>query len=325
MPAINSKTEELSGEFSHESVSRGADDSPDRWIVGYLAGAKTVVGNAAKGTLLTGRQYRFLGSWRTHDTYGRQFSFTSFVEVEPTSLAAIQRYLATASGIGPQRAARIVGEYGDQSLVACRERTVEVGLTCGISDELMICLANTLRRGRAIERIMLDVDELLHGCGFPRSLPQKVIEQWGERACEKIRENPYVLRVFQGVGFLKCDALYERLGLPMDALTRQVHCITHALESDLTGSTWLAERVLADELRRKVAGATVKLQQAIEEAINADMIRQRGRHYAVAPDADAESSMVSDLVRAIVEDVDEFGFVKESKWTLTALTPGVEC
>ena len=301
--------EELIGEFSHVQTSKGADNSDERWAVNKLRDNKTVVGCCRKDALQRGQTYRFLGNWRQDDRFGRQFHFNSVRPAEPLSLDGIERYIAKRlKGIGPQKAKQIVGEYGKDALDRLRDSAVQIGMKFGISDEDMIHNQQFLTANKRLERITVELEQLLSGRGFPRKTPQKCIEAWGVNACDAIKENPFVLRRFPGIGFLKCDALWERLGLPMDSLTRQTYCVLYALESDAVGHTWLPEKTIRDELRKKIAGAKVQLQDAIGEAKKLDLIRERDGWYAEATKADAESSYVSDLVVATKEGVGEDGF-----------------
>ena len=307
MNKITSRTTELTGEFSHEHRSKGDPNSPERWMVGQLVSGKKITGLAAKGAMLSGVQYTYLGQFVTNE-YGTQFKFTSFVASEPTSLEAIQRYLQKSPGIGPQSAARIVGAYGTDSLDACRDRPSEVEIKCGIPQSVMSDLRAALVRGKAIEKVTMEAEQLLAGGHFPRSLGKRVIERWGENAAEYIRENPFVLRTFHGVGFKTCDALYARLGLPLDAMLRQVQCVVHAIESDVSGSTWIRKTDIVTALRRNIGGVTIKISDAIRQAVDEELIRERGEWFASAASADAEDSLVSDVFACVMETISDDGF-----------------
>ncbi len=137
-----------------------------------------------------------------------------------------------------------------------------------------------------------------------------MIEKWGVEACDFIRENPFCLRIFPGAGFLKCDALYRALGLPMDAMTRQVNCVLYACESDITGSTWVPKSLIANAMSTQIGGVMPQLDEAIWQAVDENLIRQRddGSFFAVAAMADAESSWVSDVSAAVKESIGDDGF-----------------
>jgi len=319
VPVVTPKTEELIGIFSHEHRAIGEDDSADRWVVGKMRDGQTVVGNAKAGSLCMGEKYRFLGRVQTHDRFGRQFQFSSFTPVEPTDLQAIQRYLQKANGIGPQAAIKIVAEFGELALEKLRLEPASVAKRCSLNVTTVEAASSFFSARKALEAITIEVEGLLANRGFPKSTSQKCIEAWGESAVQVIRDNPYVLRGFAGCGFLLCDRLYESLGLPMGALIRQTHCALYALESDSSGSTWLLESVIRKELDAKIAGATVQVREAIADAIERDMIRERvdgdgRRWYAESAKADAESSWVSDLHVAWHELDDDFGLAGEAKW-----------
>ena len=312
MNAITQKTTELVGEFSHEIVARGADDSPERWMVGELRNGKKITGLAAKGKLVRDGSYRFLGSFVTHDSFGTQFKFTSFVASEPISLEAIQRYLQKTPGIGPQSAARIVGAFGASSLDACRDKPDEVAARCVIQSDVMVELRDSLIRGKAVEKVTMEVEQLLSGGHFPRTLGTRVIEkhgpEWGVNAVTTIKANPFKLRQFHGVGFKTCDALYQRLGLPLGAMIRQVQCVLHAIESDISGSTWIKKDAILAAVRRDMSGMNLRIGDAIRQAVDEGLIRERGGWFASAANADAESSFVSDVFAAVAETISEDGF-----------------
>jgi len=307
------KTTELIGEFSHEIARtvRGSDDSDERWSVKafIVDGLELEIsGIGRKDKFVRGDSYFMLVEKFTKEPYGVQRRYSSIQKAEPVSLTAITRYLQHAKGIGEKAAMRIVGEYGTQSLEACRERPTEVEIKCGIKQSVMSELRGTLIRNKRLEKVTMEVEELIHGRGFPRTLATKVIETWGVNAIETIRENPYKLRSFHGVGFKTCDALYQHLGLPMDAMIRQVQCVLHAIESDISGSTWIAKKQIADLVNRNIGGAKPRLEDAIRQAVDEGLIRERGGWFASADCADAESSFVSDIYAAVQETVGEDGF-----------------
>ena len=58
------------------------------------------------------------GSWIEHARFGRQFDIQSLQVLQPTSVAGIERFLASGAvkGVGPVTAARIVEAFGTDTL-----------------------------------------------------------------------------------------------------------------------------------------------------------------------------------------------------------------
>jgi len=157
----------LIAEFSHEipQTVRGDDASDDRWSVKIFTDGSngttreiTAVGCCRLSRLKRGQTFTLCGQWIDSDRFGRQFKFDSLTETQPISLEAIQRYLKKSLGIGPKKAAAIVGEYGESALDKCRDAPVTVGIKCGIPDEVMRDLAAMLRAGKAMERVTIELD-----------------------------------------------------------------------------------------------------------------------------------------------------------------------
>ena len=77
------------------------------------------------------------GNWIEHARFGRQFDIQSLQVLQPTSVAGIERFLASGAikGVGPVTAARIVEVFGTDTLEilgSCPERLAQVR---GISAE----------------------------------------------------------------------------------------------------------------------------------------------------------------------------------------------
>jgi hypothetical protein len=145
----------------------------------------------------------------------------------------------------------------------------------GITIEKMREAAAYFQHLAGLEAVTIELAELLGSRGFPRRLVEEVLGEWGNEAPAKIRENPYVLMKFRGVGFLKTDALYLELGLPADAIERQAYCIVHALSSDNEGHTWLTMEKCVEHLAKNIAGGEVRATEAVEWALNENLILSR--------------------------------------------------
>jgi len=114
-----------------------------------------VVGNMLSPDV--GESVRLFGEWADHPQYGRQFRFTRYQLVRPTSAAAIRAYLSggLVEGIGPALAERLVKRFGDKTLDildSAPERVCEVP---GIGEKRAASLLEAWQRHKTVHRIMV--------------------------------------------------------------------------------------------------------------------------------------------------------------------------
>ena len=69
-------------------------------------------------TAKSGMTFLFRGEWKTHPSYGEQFSFFDCTEEVPENEAGIREFLASGviRGIGPKMAEAIVKKFGKDTL-----------------------------------------------------------------------------------------------------------------------------------------------------------------------------------------------------------------
>lgn len=277
--------EELTLQFAYERNVFGSGEGrtiigvceehglPD-FLLTWLDGQGVIVkGKALEGALETGLTYRFYGYWTTHPKYGRQFTFQSFVLATPAGRRGTIAYLKRRKGIGPKRAREIWDAFKADSLKVLKSEPAKVAAKVkGLTTEAAEAAGEYFRSIESLEKVTIELAELLGNRGFPRTVHQQVLERWGNRAPEVIRENPYRLMVVKGAGFLRTDRLYLELGRDPAALTRQKWCIWHALHSDQNGHTWYPIAFARKHLAENIAGAEVKFEEALEEALTGGIV-----------------------------------------------------
>lgn len=274
--------EEITGVFNWE-IARFSnnDDAPDT-IIGRLekdptTGKQTTIkGPAEEGALDYDLSYRFYGRWVNHHKYGKQFVFSSFTLSSPYGERGTVKYLAKADGIGRRRAQQIWNSYGPDSLrILKAEPETVAGEVQGLTLEKVQAAQVYFQQIEALEATTIELTELLGGRGFPKALTRAAIGKWGAEAAERIRENPYGLMAFSGVGFLRADQLYLELGKPPEAIERQALCVVHSLRSDSEGHTWFEISHCRQALMEKVAGVDVNLTNALWDAFDRGLIVRR--------------------------------------------------
>jgi len=230
----------------------------------------TIKGEADEDELQKGVVYRFLGQWK--DYFNRrsggkekQFHFTTFVQHVAPDRQSLIDYLTHAgkgNGVGPRKAAILVDKFGiDEVLEKCRQ-PLEVIDAIGIKQDQAERFADYLIQQKAIESALLDLDSLLAGKGFPKSLPRKLIKEYGNEAAQVITDDPFTLMQFNGIGFKKADNLWNLLRKPANDVHRLAMCLWYGMNSDTSGSTWFPARVAVEKLSREV-GCEIDFRGAI--------------------------------------------------------------
>jgi len=268
--------EEVSGVFDWEKHVFQDADPERRTVIGTLEDGTVVKGRAARGALECGLTYRFMGQWTTHPRFGRQFHFTSLTIAMPAGERATVRYLTKGPGIGSARAQRIWNLYRERSLEVMRSDPDLVAEEVeGLTPERAEAAAEYFRAHERLERVTIELEGLIGKRGFPRSLPEKLIRQWGEDAPRIVRQNPYLVMQFPGVGFLRADALYLELGHDPAAVARQAYCLWHAIASTGEGHTWYRLEDGRRALAQSISGAQLKLEEALILARENGLLTER--------------------------------------------------
>ena len=242
------KTEEIQGIFATERFVF-QDGEPGRTIIGTLDDGRCIKGEAKRGELQMGVLYRFDGHWNQHPKYGNQFLFHSFCQPEPTTKEALIGYLATCPHIGTLRAERIVDCYGLTTLdmLKTSPNVVAQNIT-GLSLQNCKDIQENLLARVQKEGYTIEINKMLNGHGIPKKVFTKLYEDFGTKATEVIRDNPFVLMNYKGVGFLKSDEIYLSLGNDPKSVVRQMHRLHYAMQSEQNGSTLFKKNKLKDAL-----------------------------------------------------------------------------
>ena len=208
---------------------------------------------AAVGTLRNpevGACYQIEGVWRQDPRYGPQVRITSAIPQIPTSLAAIERYLAGASikGLGPHHARRLIEHFGERILDVLEEGGQRLREVPGIGP----VRARQIRESWAEHQGMHELMANLQGVAQLTPMQaQRIFRELGHDAWQAITSDPYLLaeRV-RGFGFKTCDRIGRSIGLDELAPQRLQAGLLHALGEALNeGHLWTAP----DELLAQAA------------------------------------------------------------------------
>ena len=149
-------------------ISENEDGSV--FCIGSLMDGERIRGVVeARGQIIPGESYTFLGTWQEHPRYGWQFAWSDVVRQVPTDTLSLISFLAKhCTGIGPVTAATLVSAYG---VDVCRILTTEPQR---VADDGHLSLSAAQAAGDSLALACGDVPvevhrqmhQLLRGYGF---------------------------------------------------------------------------------------------------------------------------------------------------------------
>lgn len=191
-----------------------------------------------------GENLEVTGEYIAHQTYGRQFKASGFVQKEPTDELSIERYLGSGAikGIGVALAARIVRRFKGDTFRIIEEEPERLAEVKGISDNKAMEISNQVAEKRDLRQAMI----FLQKYGITLNLAVKIYQAYGQEVYGIINENPYRLADdINGVGFRIADEIAKRVGIHTDSDFRIRSGILYALlQASNEGHTYLPEAEL---------------------------------------------------------------------------------
>ncbi len=170
------------------------------------------------------------GTWRVDAKYGRQFSMETFEETLPATVYGIEKYLGSGliKGVGPKFAARIVKQFGADTLNVIEEdpdRLLEVE---GIGRVRVERIKKSWEEQKEIKNIML----FLQSHDVSTSHATRIFKTYGNESISIVTENPYRLADdIWGIGFRTADTIAEKLGFDKEKYARLRSGILYTLNT----------------------------------------------------------------------------------------------
>jgi len=194
----------------------------DFWSIATVQ-TKDIGSISATGKLLgaeLGDTIELEGFWDTHKTFGKQFKVRECKVLLPRSDNGVIAWLAgRLKHVGKARAEEMLAHFGGAEALwsvieNTPERLTEVkGITPARVDEI----------SEAYARFSFDRDRIIRfkRWGMTDNQIAKVVARWGDEAEDRLIANPYQLAdLVDGFGFIKSDAIAQRMGVPKDAVPR---------------------------------------------------------------------------------------------------------
>lgn len=213
------------------------------------------------------------GNWIEHARFGRQFDIQSLQVLQPTSVAGIERFLASGAikGVGPVTAARIVEVFGTDTLEilgSCPERLAQVR---GISAKKAAAIGESYSQLSSLRELML----FLEAHGVSSGYAARLQAAYGDTAITRVKENPYSLATdITGIGFKTADRIAMAMGMEHDCEERLRAGIAYALtQAAGVGHTCVPEELLVRETARALAVDSTMVQDTFSKLMEQDMLR----------------------------------------------------
>jgi exodeoxyribonuclease V alpha subunit len=186
----------------------------------------TVIGHAA--LISAGEFVQASGGWINDRTHGVQFRASFLKATAPTTVEGIEKYLGSGMirGIGPVYAKKLVRAFGETVFDLIEQEPGRLREVTGIGPKR----AARIIGGWADQKVIREIMLFLHSNGVGTSRAVRIYKTYGADAIQLISENPYRLaRDIRGIGFRTADQIAAKLGIEKTALIRVRAGISFAL------------------------------------------------------------------------------------------------
>ncbi|MDD5598615.1 MAG: ATP-dependent RecD-like DNA helicase [Victivallaceae bacterium] len=177
----------------------------------------TVVGNFSGA--FEGQSLEVTGRFENHKEFGVQLRAEHFRFLLPGTREGIIRYLSSGmiEGIGPKNAENIVNHFGDKTLEILDHYSARLKEVPGIGKKRAAQISEAWKAQSSRREIFI----FLQGLGISSLYCQKLYKEYGDKAAEIVKSNPFRLAdEIEGIGFLMADNIASSLGIAKIDLQR---------------------------------------------------------------------------------------------------------
>ena len=219
-----------------------------------------------------GERLMVTGKWSNHSSYGRQFEAEFLERLMPQTSMEILSYLSSRviKGIGPRMAARIVEQFGEETLVIMEREPLRLAEVSGISREKARKIGEEFRLQVGMRQLM-EFFALHH---LPAELAVRTYKLYGDSTVELLYEDPYLL-MDEGLEapFGAVDRFAIELGVAGDDPRRVEAGILFELGYNLSaGHSFLPEEKLAAATAQLLSVDTQAVADGITRLLEVDRL-----------------------------------------------------
>jgi len=202
-----------------------------------------------------GQNLKLTGEWVTHPQFGKQFRISHCVEIIPSSLVGIEKYLASGviQGIGPVTAKKIVERFGEDTMNILDNEIERLKEIDGVGQKKIQLIFESYSKQREVKNIMI----FLQTYGVTPNQCVKIYKKYGGDSIKVVKDNPYVLtETIAGVGFKIADKIARSLGIDKESPFRIQSGINYVVnEFCANGNTYMPLGKLQKE-SKNILGVT---------------------------------------------------------------------
>lgn len=191
-----------------------------------------------------GEQIEVEGEYKLNPKHGQQFEVSSFLSKLPVEETAILRYLSSGivKGVRAKTAKLLVETFGPNTLDIIENEPERLAELRGISPERAEKISQSMKETVGVKTILLYFQQF----GMTPSVAFKIYKQFGLRAYDVVRQNPYRICEIQGVSFEKADRIAEQMGFDRTSAYRLKAGIEYILNQNLynNGHTFIPKQKL---------------------------------------------------------------------------------
>ncbi len=181
----------------------------------------------------TKQRYRLFGDWTTHSKFGPQFSIQHLEAERPTDLQGLIPFLAdNVKGVGLATATKLIEKLNvkntEEFLDICKNDQKKL---YEIFPGKKKKIAEAIFQSMFHDEIYRSVAIFLREHAIPENFVKKIFAKYKEKTLAVLKENPYrLIHDLRRVGFIKADAIGQKLGIVPTSLFRIEAACAYALE-----------------------------------------------------------------------------------------------
>lgn len=203
------------------------------------------------------------GFWVQDKEHGFQLRAQKLRSVPPTTREGIERYLGSGmvKGIGPKYAKKLVDSFGEQIFEIIENYSARLEEVEGIGPGRR----RKIKEAWAQQKIIRDIMVFLHSHGVSTARAVRIYKTYGERAIDRVRQNPYLLaRDIPGIGFKTADEIAQKVGIPRDSMLRACAGLEFVLsEATGEGHCALPRNILLEHAEKTLALPSTLVAEAL--------------------------------------------------------------
>lgn len=167
------------------------------------------------------------GTWEKNVEFGKQFKAEKLMAVKPETAADMIKYLGKFfPGVGPAKAKKIVGKFGDDLFDTIEKTPERLKEIPGINAAMLDGIVETYYEKIVAKTVL----QFLMENGVSAKMAHIIWKKYKRDAIAKIKENPYILVTeFRYFAFRLADSLAAKLEIPLDSHKRVCAGVHYAL------------------------------------------------------------------------------------------------